>query len=686
MLKFNFQQKASKTPTNQFHKSKKHSTSQIKYQKSPDIITQVNPVYFNNFIQQVNPHQLAFTPTNHSKILQHKNMLLPQKSKEFVHKKTLILDLDETLVHSSFVPFEKNDIILDVEFESVIYNIFVLVRPGAIEFIKKVAKLYEIVIFTASISKYALPLLEILDEEKNIKFKLTREHCTFLNGIYIKELKKLNRDLNDLIILDNSPLAYSFDSDNGLPIKAWYEDRNDTELERVYILLEFLSKVKDVRIFVKKFVNNNEINFDVAKEIIKIYNENMDEISLKKNNSTKNREDQKEKDKDKKKILIKIKQNNPEQEKVVFTNNKENNNIINIKNGEKIIKTNIKPNKGIILNNINHTPPYRNIINNNKKEISYNNYINNYNLSKNNKNKNSFFINKNKSKETNLKSNIQNNQKKKNTFRIASKLNDKNNNQNSVKKTNIHLKHNNIYFLNNTKYFINNNNDNDIIFSNTLSKTTKDCVSSKNKIQFNINMNIEANKRKKDKENLFLKSKMFSDNNLNLNYINKKYKYTNLLEKLERKTIKTSCSLNNKANIRSKSSKIMSTKNNSKKKSINNQINSKKKLNHVGSYVLSKYNALKITNVVCDNKLLTSNTVTRSKSTGNFINFEKNNKKPKSSTVRYNFHKNIIITANKDINKYNKNKAINLLYAFPKTTVNKDKFHYFINDEYKNII
>ena len=64
-------------------------------------------------------------------------MLLPQKSKEFINKKTLILDLDETLVHSSFVPFQNNDIILEVELESVIYNIFVLVRPGTIEFIKK---------------------------------------------------------------------------------------------------------------------------------------------------------------------------------------------------------------------------------------------------------------------------------------------------------------------------------------------------------------------------------------------------------------------------------------------------------------------------------------------------------------------------------------------------------------------
>ena len=104
-------------------------------------------------------------------------------------KKTLILDLDETLVHSSFTPFEKNDIVLNVDFEGVMYNIYVLVRPDAELFIKTVSKFFELVIFTASISKYASPLLDILDKEKNIKHRLYRDQCTFINGIYIKDLK-----------------------------------------------------------------------------------------------------------------------------------------------------------------------------------------------------------------------------------------------------------------------------------------------------------------------------------------------------------------------------------------------------------------------------------------------------------------------------------------------------------------
>jgi Dullard-like phosphatase family protein len=670
MLKFNFQQKISKTPTNQIYQSKKRSNSSIKYQKTPDIITQVNPLYLNNFIKPINPHPLAFTPTNHSNLLQNKKMLLPQKSKEFINKKTLILDLDETLVHSSFVPFQNNDIILEVELESVIYNIFVLVRPGTIEFIKKVAKLYEVVIFTASISKYALPLLDILDIEKNIKYKLTREHCTFLNGIYIKELKKLNRNLNDLIILDNSPLAYSFDNDNGLPIKAWYEDRDDSELEKVYLLLEFLSKVKDVRNFIKKFVNNNEIDYEASNEIIKLYNENMKDFNHNNNNYMNKSKELKEKENEK--ILSHI-------------NNKENNNIINIKTGDKLIKNINKPNKGILLNDIINTPIYRNLIHNNKKEISYNNFINNINARNNNKMKNSALTSKNKNKETNLKANIQN-QKKKNAFRISTKLSDKINNKNLAKTNNIQSKNNNLYFLNNIKFLIN-NNENDIPFSHTLSKTTKNGISVKNKIQYNIN--IEANNGfNKGNKNSIMKNNVFpndNNNNNDINFINKKYKYSNLLENLEKKNKRPNYILNNKINIRSKSSKIMNSKTNTKNNYLNNQNIYKKKLNHVGSYVINKNNGLIFKNSIPDNNSNTNNTVTRSKSTGNFVNFNKNFTKPKSSKTRYNFEKNLLILVNKSNNKYNKNSNINLLEGFPKTTVHKD-FHCFINDEFKNNI
>jgi len=265
-------------------KNKKKSNSQYKYFQPPDIIAQVKPSYLNNFIQPMNPHKSSFTPTNHSSIYQEDTFLLPQKSPEFTDKKTLILDLDETLVHSSFTPFEKNDIVLNVDFDGIMYNIYVLVRPGAKNFIKNISKYFEVVTFTASLSNYASPLLDLLDSEHNIKYRLYREHCTFLNGIYIKDLKRLNRNLKDLIIVDNSPLAYAFHSENGLPIKTWYDDPNDIELIKISKLLEFLSKAKDVRNYIKKFVKDNDINYDEAMNIIENF-EIKNKNKIKKNNN-----------------------------------------------------------------------------------------------------------------------------------------------------------------------------------------------------------------------------------------------------------------------------------------------------------------------------------------------------------------------------------------------------------------
>ena len=106
-----------------------------------------------------------------------------------------------------------------------------------------------------------------------------------MNGIYVKDLKKLNRNLKDLIIVDNSPLAYSFDIENGLPIKTWYEDKNDIELYKINSILEFLANTNDVRNYIKKFVKRNEINYEEAMNIIKSLNNGTNNTS---NNSISN--------------------------------------------------------------------------------------------------------------------------------------------------------------------------------------------------------------------------------------------------------------------------------------------------------------------------------------------------------------------------------------------------------------
>merc|ERR1712228_692175 len=79
--------------------------------------------------------------------------LLPPLEPEYKGKKCLVLDLDETLVHSSFKPVNNADFIVPVEIDGVVYKVYVLKRPYVDDFLIECAKYYELVVFTASLSK-----------------------------------------------------------------------------------------------------------------------------------------------------------------------------------------------------------------------------------------------------------------------------------------------------------------------------------------------------------------------------------------------------------------------------------------------------------------------------------------------------------------------------------------------------
>ena len=194
---------------------------------------------------------------------------LPEKPYYNSKKKTLILDLDETLVHSAFKPFYfQSDIVLQMTFEQKPQTIYVLKRPHVDDFLDKMSKIFEIVIFTASIPEYANPLLDRLDMKKRISYRLFREHCTPSNSFFIKDLKKVGRDLKHTIIIDNNPLSYLLNKENGIPILTWHSSKSDNELMKLVPLLEYLAKVDDVRESIKKVINGNFVNFREVNKLI----------------------------------------------------------------------------------------------------------------------------------------------------------------------------------------------------------------------------------------------------------------------------------------------------------------------------------------------------------------------------------------------------------------------------------
>ena len=268
--------------------------------------SQTNNNNINNDIsQKIHRHLSPNEKTFYNK----KKFLLPEKTS---NKKTLVLDLDETLVHSvggmenGEGGEPQHDFIIQIpQSNNSSHDVHVMVRPHVEEFLQRMSKRFELVIFTASISKYANPLLNIVDKMGYVPFRLFREHCTLINTAFVKDLNLLGRDAKDIIILDNNPTAYSLNHYNGFPIKSWFDDKNDDELLKICPILEFLSYVPDVREYIKKIVVQNKVQFDMVKQIIINYKNSL-----------------------KKKIIP------PECKKIysLFTEDKNNNNLNNNKN------------------------------------------------------------------------------------------------------------------------------------------------------------------------------------------------------------------------------------------------------------------------------------------------------------------------------------------------------------------
>ncbi|OXB69190.1 hypothetical protein ASZ78_011310 [Callipepla squamata] len=136
-------------------------------------------------------------------------------------------------------------------------QVYVLKRPHVDEFLQRMGELFECVLFTASLAKYADPVADLLDKWGAFRARLFRESCVFHRGNYVKDLSRLGRDLRRIIIVDNSPASYIFHPDNAVPVASWFDNMADTELLDLLPFFERLSKVDDVYTVLKKQRTNS---------------------------------------------------------------------------------------------------------------------------------------------------------------------------------------------------------------------------------------------------------------------------------------------------------------------------------------------------------------------------------------------------------------------------------------------
>lgn len=156
--------------------------------------------------------------------IQSKEVLLGKRQEKF----TLVLDLDETLI----LCLSTSE---DCKFQ-------IKLRPHLYDLLERIKGKYEIIIFTASSKEYAEAVVKSIDKShKYIKKVISRNNCIHVNDLYIKDLRILaDRQVSDIIIVDNSIFSYAFQQENGVPINSYKGNDDDEELVYLADYLEML--------------------------------------------------------------------------------------------------------------------------------------------------------------------------------------------------------------------------------------------------------------------------------------------------------------------------------------------------------------------------------------------------------------------------------------------------------------
>eukprot|EP00939_MAST-03C_sp_MAST-3C-sp1_P001685 g1685.t1 len=188
-------------------------------------------------------------------------------------KLTVVLDLDETLVHSRFVASKKgkeaekyrqfetrkksvrrtNEFVLHIGDEMVVVNR----RPGLEKFLAEASSLFDLYVFTAALPDYASPVIDYLDPDGTIfRGRLYRDKCSqMLNGTYAKDLHHISDNLKRTVLVDNNCNSFALQKSNGIPISSFYDNPKDVALTKLLKFLIYLTNTRDVRPRLKALFN-----------------------------------------------------------------------------------------------------------------------------------------------------------------------------------------------------------------------------------------------------------------------------------------------------------------------------------------------------------------------------------------------------------------------------------------------
>lgn len=170
-------------------------------------------------------------------------------------KKTLVLDMDETLIHSSIFPPKKT-----VEgFKSGEPPFYVHKRPGLDEFLKKASERFDVFIFTFAERSYAEPILDVVCPFIDKEHRFYRDQCKVEKGAIMKDLEIFGRPKTDVILVDDNKDNMKFFPKNTILVPGWRgSPYDDVLVSDVIPTLEMCSTAKDVRPIIAQFVKRRK--------------------------------------------------------------------------------------------------------------------------------------------------------------------------------------------------------------------------------------------------------------------------------------------------------------------------------------------------------------------------------------------------------------------------------------------
>ena len=203
-------------------------------------IEQLNNIFFSKILRVKNKDASVgggIFLYNYDGDKEQKEEKVPYINYPLLKKFSLILDLDETLISFQMDEKTKNKGILKF-------------RPGLDEFLQNIKKYYEIIVFTSATKEYADSIEdEIENDIKYFDYRLYRQHTIIYDNYLVKDISRIGRELDKMIIVDNMPQNYKLQKENGIMIKPyWGEDDYDTALISLQeILIKIAINFDDVR-------------------------------------------------------------------------------------------------------------------------------------------------------------------------------------------------------------------------------------------------------------------------------------------------------------------------------------------------------------------------------------------------------------------------------------------------------